>query len=226
MNFSKLALLKINIMQRLKSITISIFLFTSSIITAQNFEGVIEFKRVSYYDETNYTYYISANKVRIDELKKDGTVTGTMLVDLKTKEVLAINHERKLYMDIKSAPSVKDLSKSEIFKTSEKKEILGYSCNKWTVSNPDFKSKAEYWVIDKGNYFFFNELLTALNRKDRIGLYFMQIPENVGFFPIIGEEKGFDGKLKERMETTKMTRKKVEAAIFKIPTSYQKFGNS
>ncbi len=226
MNFSKLALLKNNIMQLLKSISFSIFLFISSVLMAQNFEGVIEFKRVNYYDETNYTYYVSTDKVRIDELKKDGTVTGTMLVDLKTKEVLAINHERKLYMDIKSTPSVKDLSKSEIFKTTEKKDVLGYSCTKWTVSNVDFKSKAEYWVIDKGNYFFFNELMIALNRKDRIGLYYMQIPENSGFFPIIGEEKGFDGKLKERMETTKITQKKVEATIFKIPAGYQKYGNS
>ena len=128
-------------------------------------------------------------------------------------------------MDIKSKPSVKDLSKSEIFKTTEKKEILGYQCVKWTVSNADFKSKAEYWVIEDGNYFFFKDLLTALNRKDKEALYFMQIPENAGYFPIIGEEKGFDGKLKSRLETTKMTKKKIDASTFKIPAGYQEFKN-
>ena len=212
-------------MNFLKSITIALSLFITSILLAQNFEGTVEFTRKNYYDETEYIYYISPNKVRIDELKEDGKISGTMLVDLKTKKVTAVNHDRKLHMDIKSKPSIKDLSNSKIFKTTEKKEILGYKCTKWTVNNPDFKSKAEYWVIDKGNYFFFHSLLTALNRKDKIGLYFMQIPENIGFFPIIGEEKGYDGKLKARLETTKMTRKKIDSNKFKIPAGYKEFKN-
>jgi hypothetical protein len=193
---------------------------------AQSFEGVIEFKRINYYDETNYVYYVSDTQVRIDELKDKGEVAGTMLVNLKTKEVFAVNHDRKMYMKIKSKPSVKDLSRSEIFKTTEKRNILGFHCTKWTVSNPDFKSKAEYWVIDKGNFFFFKELLTALNRKDKIALYWMQIPENIGFFPILGEEKGFDKKLKTKMVTSKMTKKKIDASKFKIPAGYKKFGDT
>ena len=192
---------------------------------AQNFEGTIEFTRKNYFDETKYVYYITSSKVRIDELDKDLKVTGTMLIDLKTKNVKAINHDRKLHMEIKSKPSVKDLSKSKIFKTTEKRKILGYNCVKWTVNNPDYKSKAVYWVIEDGSYFFLNELLSALNRKDKLALYFMQIPENAGYFPIIGEEKGFDGKLKSRLETTKMTKKKVDASKFKIPAGYKEFKN-
>lgn len=192
---------------------------------AQGFEGTIEFTKKNYFDETKYIYYISSTMVRIDELKKDGKISGTMLVNLKSKTVTAINHDRKLHMNIKSKPSIKDLSNSEIFKTNEKKTILGYNCVKWTVSNADFKSKAEYWVIEKGNYFFFKDLLTALNRKDKEALYFMQIPRNAGFFPIIGEEKGFDGKLKSRLETTKMTKGKIASSKFNIPTGYEEFKN-
>ena len=192
---------------------------------AQNFEGSIEFTRKNYFDETKYVYYVTSSKVRIDELDKDLKVTGTMLVDLKTKNVKAINHDRKLHMEIKSKPSVKDLSNSKIFKTTEKKKILGHSCVKWTVSNPDYKSKAVYWVIEDGSYFFLKQLLTALNRKDKSALYWMQIPENAGYFPLIGEEKGFDGKLKSRLEVTKMTKKKIDADKFKIPTGYKEFKN-
>jgi len=195
------------------------------VLMAQNFEGTIEFTKKNYFDETKYVYYITSSNVRIDELNDDNEISGTMLIDLKTKKVIAVNHDRKLHMEIKSKPSVKDLSKSEIFKTTEKKTILGHSCTKWTVSNPDFKSKAEYWVIDKGNYFFFKDLMTALNRKDKIALYFMQIPENSGFFPIIGEEKGFDGKLKSRLEANKMTKKKIPSSRFKVPEGYKEFKN-
>ena len=192
---------------------------------AQSFEGTIEFTRKNYYDETKYVYYVTSSNVRIDELDKDMKVTGTMLVNLKTKSVKAINHDRKLHMEIKSKPSIKDLSKSEIFKTTEKKKILGYDCVKWTVSNPDYKSKAAYWVIEDGSYFFFKQLLTALNRKDKIALYWMQTPENAGFFPIIGEENGFDGKLKAKLSATKMTKKKIDASKFNIPAGYKEFKN-
>ena len=65
---------------------------------AQSFEGTIEFTRKNYYDETKYVYYVTSSNVRIDELDKDMKVTGTMLVNLKTKSVKAINHDRKLHM--------------------------------------------------------------------------------------------------------------------------------
>ena len=210
-------------MRYLKSITLILSLIITTVLVAQNFQGTIEFTKTNYFDETKYIYYVSSSMVRIDEINDDGSITGTMLVNLKTKEVTAINHGRKVHMKIKSKPSVKDLSKCETFKTSETKVILGHKCVKWTVSNSDFKSKAVYWVIEKGNYLFFKDLLTALNRKDKEALYFMQIPENAGFFPITGEEKSFQGKLKSRLETTKMTKKKVDSSKFKIPKGYKEF---
>jgi len=210
-------------MNLLKTITLAFTLMITSVIFSQGFEGIIEFQNKSYYDETNYIYYISGEQVRIDELDDDGKISGTMLINLSTKKVLALNHSRKLYMEIKSKPSIKNLTNSKIFKTSESKKVLGYDCTKWTVDNPDYKSKATYWVINDANYFFFKQLLSSLNRKDKIALYFMQIPENAGFFPILGEEKGYDGKLKTRLKTNKLTPKKVDQKLFKIPAGYTEF---
>ena len=212
-------------MNFIKLTALTIFIAITATLFAQDFEGVIEFRRINYYDTTNYTYHISSNQVKIDEYNKDGKITGTMLINLDTKKVLAVNHDRKLYMDIESKASVKDLSNSKIVKTEQTKNVLGYNCVKWTVDNPDYKSKAEYWVIKEGNYSYFKRLLTALNRKDKIALYFMQIPDNAGFFPIIGEEKGYDGKLRARLETKKVTKKKLSASTFNIPTGYTEFKN-
>lgn len=217
--------IKFYTMRYLKSITLTICLIIASVLMAQNFQGTIEFTKKNQFDETNYVYYVSSSMVRIDELEKDGSITGTMLVNLRTKKVTAINHDRKLHMNVKTKPSVKDLSNCETFKTNEKKNILGYDCVKWTVNNPEFKSKAEFWVIEKGDYLFFKDLLTALNRKDKEALYFMQIPENTGYFPIIGQETSYDGKLKSRLETTKMTKRKIDPITFKIPTGYKEFKN-
>jgi hypothetical protein len=210
-------------MKHLKILSTVLLIFTTLLSSAQGFEGEIEFKRINNYDETGYLYSVSHGKVRIDEYDKDKKIVGTMIVNLKDKSVIAINHERKMYMDVKSKPSTKDLSKCESFKTSEKKEILGYPCTKWIVKNAALKSNAEYWVVDKGNYFFFKELLSALNRKDKIALYFMQIPENAGFFPIVGKEIGLDGKMKAKFQTDRITRKKISSDLYKIPNGYKKF---
>jgi len=212
-------------MKNVKLTLLSALILITTLLSAQNFEGIINFTRTNYYDATNYIYYVSSDKVRIDELDKDGKVSGTMIVNLKTKDVIAINHERKLFMHINSKPSVKDLSNSQMFKTSETKKILGLGCTKWTVSNPDYKSKATYWVVNDANYFFFKQLLTALNRKDKIALYFMQIPDNAGYFPIMGEEIGFDGKLKAKLETNKIVRKKINTKTYNIPAGYVEFKN-
>lgn len=202
---------------------LSVFILISASVFGQGFEGVIEFTRKNYFDKTDYIYYVSHGHVKIDELNKDGKVVGTMLVDLKDKSVIAINHDRKMYMDVESKSSTKDMSVCMTYKKTEKKDILGYSCTKWVVDNSVLKSKAEYWVIDKANYFFFKDLLDALKRKDKIALYFMQIKENAGYFPIMGKEIGYDGKIKAELITNKMTRKKIPESEFEIPKGYEKF---
>lgn len=200
-------------------------LFIASLSFAQDFEGVVEFTKVNYLDETNYIYYISPTNIRIDELDDKGNIQGTMLVNLTLKTTIAVNHERKLYMEIKSSPSIKNLNNTKISKTKETKMVLGHLCTKWVVSNSDYKTKATYWVVNEKKYSFFKNLLSTLNRKDKIALYFMQIPGNMGFFPILGEEVGFDGKLRTRLKTTKLTPKKVVAKKFAIPVGYKKFGS-
>jgi len=212
-------------MNCIKLTILSVFIIATTALFAQDFEGIVEFRRINYYDTTNYTYHISPKQVKIDEYNDDGKIMGTMLVNLETKKVLAINHARKLYMNIESKPSVKDLSNSKIVKTQQTKKVLGYNCVKWTVDNPDYKSKAEYWVVKESDFSFFKRLLTALNRKDKVALYFMQIPQNAGFFPIIGEEKGHDGKLRARLETKKVIQKKISSSTFDIPAGYEEFKN-
>ena len=210
-------------MKHLRIITTFTLILFTSLTFAQGFEGQIDFVRKNTFDATQYTYYVSHGFVKIDELNKDGKVVGTMIVDLKNKTAVSINHDRKMYMDINTKPSTKDMKMCMTFKKNEKKEILGYKCTKWVVKNDTYKTEGEYWVIDDANFFFFKELLNILNRKDKIALYFMQIHENAGFFPIMGKEIGYDGKVKAELITKKITRKKIAEAIFKIPEGYKKF---
>src|ERR1043165_5133225 len=58
------------------------FTFTA----AAQFEGVIEFKKASTTDTTNYVYYVKGNQVRIDEIgSKSHKIEGSFLVDMDAK---------------------------------------------------------------------------------------------------------------------------------------------
>ncbi|GAB4248522.1 MAG: hypothetical protein Kow0079_00690 [Vicingaceae bacterium] len=191
---------------------------------AQSFNGTIHFQKINYLDTTNYVYYIFGDNVRIDELDNKNQTIGTMLVDLKTEKVYALNHLRKLYIELNRKPTTKDLSKTKYVKTNETKTILGKTAVKWEVSNKTYKSIATYWVIE-GNYDFFKKTLSIVKQKDLLSLYFLSIPENQNVFPILSEEVTEDGVLRTRFEVMKIIPNDHLTIGFSIPEDYQLFQN-
>lgn len=208
----------------LKIVTIVVVMFSFSLTTlAQSFEGVIEFKKISTTDTTNYVYYIKDNIVRIDEIgSKSHKVEGTFLVDMNAKTMKSLNHERKLYMDqaTPSAPVIKGTC--TVKKGQNVKNLQGYKCTEYTVTNNEEGTIITYWLAD-GKFSFFDKLLTQLNRKDKSSIYFLQIPNVKNMFPMLSVQTDLAGKETGRLEVTKITKKVVDPTMFDIPKGYNKF---
>lgn len=208
----------------LKIVTIVVVMFSFSLTTlAQSFEGVIEFKKISTTDTTNYVYYIKDNIVRIDEIgSKSHKVEGTFLVDMNAKTMKSLNHERKLYMDqaTPSAPVIKGTC--TVKKGQNVKNLQGYKCTEYTVTNNEEGTIITYWLAD-GKFSFFDKLLTQLNRKDKSSIYFLQIPNVKNMFPMLSVQTDLAGKETGRLEVTKITKKVVDPTMFDVPKGYNKF---
>ncbi|NUM51644.1 MAG: DUF4412 domain-containing protein [Flavobacteriales bacterium] len=200
----------------------SLFLLYAVNGFSQSFEGSITFKRITFKDTTDYIYSVKGDMVRIDEKNKKGRIQGTMLVDTKNKKITTVSHDRKVFMSVETKPASLDMSKTEVEKTKEAKDILGLKCEKWIVKNTEQNTIAEFWV-HKGNYDFFLPLLGVLNRKDKISLLYQQIPDASGYFSLYGEERSLDDSLKEQLQVIKVEKKKMPDASFKIPAGYTKF---
>ncbi len=196
--------------------------FSSVYLMAQSFEGVITFKRFTQKDTVEYIYSVKNQMVRIDEKNKKGKIQGTMLVDLKEKKITTISHDRKIYMNVETRPASLDMSKTNVEKTTETKQILGQTCEKWVVTNTEHDTQAEFWVHN-GKYDFFIPLLEILKRKDKISLLYLQIPEAAGYFSLIGEERDNKGNIREKLEVMKIEKKKLLDASFKVPPGYSLF---
>ncbi|MCW3105364.1 MAG: uncharacterized protein JWO09_3804 [Bacteroidetes bacterium] len=191
--------------------------------TAQTFEGVIEFKKQTATDTTNYVYYVKGNQVKIDEIgSKSHKVEGTSLINLDTKTMQYFNHERKLYMD-NPTPSAPTINGTCVVKKGQNvKNLQGYKCVEYTVTNQQEGVIITYWLAD-GKFSFFEKMLRQLNRKEKSSVYFLQIQDIKNMFPMLSVQTDLTGKEITKLEVTKITKKELDPAMFEIPKGYNKF---
>jgi len=201
----------------------AILLGFAQTVSAQAFEGVIEFKKMSTTDTTNYVYYVKDNKVRIDEIgSKSHKVEGTFLVDMDAKTMLSLNLERKLYM-VQNNPSTPTVKGNCVVKKGQNvKNLQGYKCVEYTVTNQEEGVIITYWIAD-GKFYFFDKLLRTLNRKDKSSVYYLQIQDLKGNFPMLSDQTDLSGKEQVKLEVTKITKKEIDPSMFEIPKGFNKF---
>lgn len=189
--------------------------------SAQAFEGVIEFTKTTGPVVTNYKYFVKGERVRIEEISARGEVQGIMLVDTRDKTVTAISPERKLYMDVPNMRLPKDVE-TTVQKTADLKDMAGYKCEKWVVKSPKEDRILTYWVA-ADEFSFFIPLLETLNRKDEQAVFFLQIKDNKGVFPMLGIEQKIDGAEISRLEVKQVTKGAQKQTLFEIPAGFNKF---
>ncbi len=188
---------------------------------AQGFEGVIEFTKTTGPVVTAYRYYVKGDFVRIEEVSSRGEVQGIMLVDTRDKTVTALSPERKLYMDVPNTRLPKEVE-VQVQKTSDMKEIAGYKCEKWVVKGPKEDRQITYWVAaDEFN--FFRPLLETLNRKDEQAVFFLEVQDANGVFPMLGVEQKLDGAEVSKLQVTKVVKGVQKPTLFEIPAGFNKF---
>lgn len=194
--------------------------------SAQSFEGVIEFKKQSTTDTTNYVYYVKDNRVRIDEIgAKSHKVEGTFLVDMDAKTMMSLNLERKLYM-VQNSTTTPVIKGNCITKKGQNvKNLQGYKCVEYTVTNQEEGVIITYWIAD-GKFNFFDKMLRTLNRKDKSSVYYLQLAQNndlKGAFPMLSDQTDLTGKEQMKLEVTKITKKEIDPGMFEIPKGFNKF---
>lgn len=197
------------------------FGFIAGAAMAQPFEGVVEFTKTTGPVVTSYKYYVKGDRVRIEEISARGEVQGIMLVDTRDKTVSAISPERKLYMDVPNMRLPKDVT-ATVQKTSEMRDMAGYKCEKWVVKSPTEDRLITYWVAADA-FDFFVPLLETLNRKDEQAVFFLEIKDNKGVFPMLGIEQKTDGAEVSRLEVTRVTKGVQKPTLFEIPAGFNKF---
>jgi hypothetical protein len=196
---------------------------TAGAVSAQSFEGVIEFRQQTSTDTINRVYYVKGDKVRIDEIgSMSKKVEGTFLVDLKAGKMVFLSHERKLWGEQPTSMPGEVKGTPTVTRTKETKTIQGYKCVKYVVKNKDDNTQIVYWIAS-GKFDFFGKMMKVLNRKEKVATYYGKLTGVDGMFPFLAVETGIDGKDERgRLEVTKVEKKVVDASMLEVPKGYNK----
>jgi hypothetical protein len=216
-------------MQRIQFYVLLIGLFLSgqlylSKCAAQAFEGEIIFTKLTAKDTAYYSYKIKGSKLRIEELDKHLKMLNYMLIDVSKPSVLAVNPKRKLYVEMStySRLDYRDTTEFVIYKTENYKRIKGYKCFQWRVRNKKQNTEVAYWVSNDFHISFAN-FLKLMNNDENCSVYYLNIPNTDGFFPLLAVERTVLREWKSSLEVMKIEKKNLSTALFKIPDNYKMF---
>lgn len=185
------------------------------------FQGTIKFTKTIGPVTANYVYYVKDHLVRVEELGENGEVQGIMIVDTKANTVKALSPERKMYIDV---PNKRPARETEVYvqKTNKTQEINGYNCTQVKVTGKEDGREVTFWVADD-DFDFLLPMLETLNRKDKLAVYFMNVPDIEGMFPMVGVEKKTDGVELTKLQVSEVERSDLDMSLFEIPSDYTKF---
>lgn len=192
----------------------------------QSFEGQIQLVRIVGTDTAYYQYYVKEPNIRIEELDKKGVIQGYLIMNMLSSKVFAVSPAKKMWMLLDTKTKTAVQGKVECAHTGNYKNIAGVLCELWAVTNTKERTSIDYWVA-KGNYNFFVPHLQALNRKEKLANYFIALTNVTGCIPLEAYQHSKDEQNKattnQSIKTLKVTSKKIDMKLFKVPAMYRKF---
>lgn len=192
----------------------------------KKFEGRIKFVQETLEDTLYYTYFVKDNMVRLDVLddcKDCNNTDNFMLFNLENNSIIAIKPSRKMYINVPPKPYIDNKDQNfQIIKSKNNKKIHGYKCYQWRVKNKAQNTEVSYWVA-QDNFSFFEDFLRLWNRSEKHAVYFLQIPETAGYFPMLSEERTTLREQKMTLRVTEISKQNLDPNLFIIPKDYKSY---
>lgn len=211
-------------MSNKKNLSLIIFfiitLSLQNLLLAQSsFEGKIKLLVSEEGNKNTIEYLAKGDRIRLEIA--DADEVGSMIFDSKTKSMMIIMPEQKMYMemnfDFTGADSYfeDDSHSGKITRTGEKKTIKGYECEKWIAEDDNYLT--ESWLTDKlGGFMFFG------NPMESAGSDWKSKLSTPNLFPLLVNVYE-SGKLVNTIEVVEIIEQKMDNSLFSAPSGYQKF---
>jgi len=198
----------------------TVFLGLNLILNAAPFEGKVEFLiREGKKMPLTFDYLVKGNMIRLENEDSSGE-KGVILMDSSQKKMFIIVDKEKKYTEMvigqtKGTERKKD-EKTDFSKTGKKDVILDYPCEQWIAK--DQKGTTEIWLAQGlGSFLGFGN-----SKVKNSQIFWQKEAEKKGLFPLKVISLTNSGKEKSFWKVNKIEKKKIENALFKVPSNYEK----
>lgn len=190
-------------------------------VRAQSFEGVVEFSITTERGTMPMSYMVKGDNVRIEMEGRPG-MKAAVLIDAKEGKSIMLMDQMKMYMDVPKPPAGdSSQAKPEISKTGKTQKILDYTCEQYLIKDGEMQS--EVWITKElGAFQMFHMASRDRNAKAEA---WQKIIGSEGGFPLSATTKNGDEQI-SKMVATKVEKKSLDEALFKIPEGYKQFDPS
>jgi hypothetical protein len=183
---------------------------------AQTFEGVVEYSITTEEGTMPMTYMSKGDNVRVEMEGRPG-MKAVILMDTKQNKATMLMEQMKMYMEMPEPQSSdEEAAKPEITKTGKTQKILGYECQEFIVKEGD--EVTDVWVTkDLGKFQMFR--MGGPGAKKEADEWQKVIGSENGF-PLLATTKEGDEQI-SKMVATKVEKKSLDDALFKIPEGFK-----
>ncbi|HEX2984535.1 MAG TPA: DUF4412 domain-containing protein [Ignavibacteriales bacterium] len=207
------------IRHKFKMILFSLILLAGQGYAQTFFEGSLVFEISGGEELQKMKSYSKGGMIRL-EPETPGQ-NFAMIYNKDANELLMLMPDQKMYMSMKMDPAETaeegtEENNPEIKKTGEKKQILGYTAEKWIIK--DEGTETEAWLTDElGGYFFMDN---PMGKNKSLGSWENQ-KELMGKFPLQMIVKNEDGET-ATINVTDIKKGGVSDDMFKVPADFMK----
>lgn len=190
--------------------------FLPSVLRSQTFEGTVEYKITTEEGTMPMTYMKKGDNIRMEMEGRPG-MKAIFLVNTKKEKAVMLMEKMKMYMEMPPSPQMEsDEPKPEITKTGKTQKILGYECQQFLVKEGDKSS--DVWITKElGNFEMYK--MGGPHGKNTEEVWEKLIGSEGGF-PLLATTKEGTEQI-SKMEATKVEKKSLDDALFKIPEGFK-----
>lgn len=193
------------------------FLTCMSSITAQDFEGIIEFKLQEGSKQETSVWYVKGDMVRIDEFEPGTRILkGCYLINTKENSAKYLDHTAKTWTSVIVTEEKRPMSTVE--EVDSTLEFQSYKATKYNVKTDSLQMS--YW-LNHGKFGFFTPALTFIAHKNVYYKYYWHLPSTDNAMPMLVTKKNSAGVETGRLEVTRIDKRVIDANLFNVPVGYK-----
>lgn len=197
------------------------FLFFGICVNAQDFEGMIEFKKQEGTKVENTTWYVKGDLVRIDEFEPGSRLLkSAYIINTKDSTMTFIDHKAKTYQSGLPVKTPATPVGCTVTETKNSKELQTYKTTEYTIKTPG-DTAYSYWMTS-GKFGFFKSSVSILGAQNNYFNYYWALDPKAGAMPMLITKSNGKGEETGRLEVTRIEKRSLDANLFVVPADYKK----